>query len=169
MKSEFATIAAGVVMLVFGLALVAALGKGIAGAIRRRSWPVVDGHVRLGTGKDGRENSLARIRYTAPDGSRQLLETPTGGMSTNGRDGQTLPLLVDPHDPAHAVPKASGGTLATMGCFAAISLFFAVFGAFAIITAPRVRPGKASVPRAKKTRFWVVGSRKAAGTSAWKA
>lgn len=134
MKSEFATIAAGVVMLVFGLALVAALGKGIAGAIRRRSWPVVDGHVRLGTGKDGRENSLARIRYTAPDGSRQLLETPTGGMSTNGRDGQTLPLLVDPHDPAHAVPKASGGTLATMGCFAVISLFFAVFGAVAIIT-----------------------------------
>ena len=74
------------------------------------------------------------FRYTAPDGTRQLLETPTGGMSTNGRDGQTLPLLVDPHDPAHAVPKASGGTLATMGCFAAISLFFAVFGAFAIIT-----------------------------------
>ena len=30
MKSEFATIAAGVVMLVFGLALVAALGKGLS-------------------------------------------------------------------------------------------------------------------------------------------
>lgn len=134
MNSEFATIGAGVVMLVFGLALVAALGKGIVGAFRRRHWPVVDGKVALGTGPDGRQNSLARIRYTAPDGSRHVLETPTGGMSTNGRDGQTIPLYVDPADPANAVPQASRGTLSTMGCFVLLSLFFAIFGAFAIIT-----------------------------------
>lgn len=133
MNSEYVTIAASVVMLVFGFALVAAMSKGIVGAFRRRTWPVVDGHVKLDVGKDGRENSLARIRYTAPDGSRHELQTPTGGMNTNGRDGQHIPLYVDPTDPANAVPKASGGTLATMGCFATISLCFALIAVFAII------------------------------------
>lgn len=135
MNSEFVPIVAGVVLLVFGAALAAALGKGIVGAWRRRSWPVVDGVVALGAGPDGRENSLARIRYTAPDGSRHLLETPTGGMETNGRNGQVLPLSVDPDNPAHAVPRAPRATLTTMGCFAVVSLFFAAFGITAIVLA----------------------------------
>lgn len=128
MNSGFVPVAAGIVMLVFGLALAAALGKGIVGAFRRRSWPVVEGGVQLATGSDGRANSLARIRYVAPDGSRQQLETKTGGMSTNGRDGQRIPLAVDPSDPSHAVPKASTGTLVTMGCFAVVMLCFVAFG-----------------------------------------
>lgn len=133
MNSEFATVAAGTVMLVFGLALAGALGKGLLGAFRRRAWPVVDGLVHLSAGADGRENSLATIRYTAPDGSRHTLETPTGGMSTNGREGQKLPMSVDPTDSAHAVPKTPAGTVATMTMFVALGLFFALFGAFALI------------------------------------
>ncbi|KLO64042.1 MULTISPECIES: DUF3592 domain-containing protein [Dermacoccus] len=133
MKSGFVPVAAAVVILVFGLALAAALLKGIVGAVRRRSWPVVDGVVQLATGEDGRKNSLARIRYTAPDGGRHVLETKTGGMSTNGRDGQRLPLSVDPSDPANAVPKAANGTLATMGCMVVTLLLFVVFAVFVLV------------------------------------
>lgn len=134
MKSGFVPVAAGIVMFVFGLAIVAALGRGIVGGIRRRSWPVVDGRVTLTTSKEGRENALALIRYTAPDGSHHTLETPTGGMNTNGRDGQIMPLAVDPQNPNRAVPKTSAGSMAMLGCFALIALVFAVFGAVAALT-----------------------------------
>lgn len=134
MKSGFVPIAGGVVMLVFGLALVAALAKGLVGAFRRRSWPVVEGGVKLTAGPDGRKNSLAQIRYVAPDGSRQQVETKTGGMNTNGRNGQRIELSVDPNDPGHAVPRASKGTLATLGCFALVMLCFVAFGIVTIVT-----------------------------------
>lgn len=62
-SSEFVPTLAGIVMLVFGAALGAALFKGVLTSLRRRSWPVVDGTVRVADGTDGRRNALARITY----------------------------------------------------------------------------------------------------------
>lgn len=129
---EFIPTVAGILMLVFGLSMAGAMLKGIIVNARRKKWPVVEGTVRTVSSRDGKVNSLSIVDYTAPDGSRQRTEVPTGAAGTDGKK-RTIPLSIDPSNPAHAIPPPTPGTFGAMGCFGALALFFAAFGLFALV------------------------------------
>lgn len=119
-------------MLVFGGALTAALGKGIAKGVKRRKWPKVPGTVKLAASRDGKKNALALINYKI-DGQKYQLETNPGGLSSAGLHGKEIHMAVNPSDHTDALPASTTGNLVLMGFFAFVSALFAVIGLLAVI------------------------------------
>ena len=133
-SNEFVPTLAGIVMAVFGLAMAAAMLRGILTARKRRHWPTTRGTVKLANAQNGQKNAVAIIRYVTDDGRTRTTELPTGGLSSEALKGKTIDIAVDPSNPDHAVPRSAASNIGTMGCFGALSLLFAIFGIFTIVT-----------------------------------
>lgn len=129
-SQEFVPTVAGILMLVFGLALAAALFKFVFRALSRRRWPTVDATAKLGG--HGGKRPLVDVKY-AVNGHAHTLALDSGGLSSAALRGEKFPLHVNPNDPQEAVPAASMGNVLGMTFFALLSLMFGLFGLFTLV------------------------------------